>query len=98
MKKIIIVVVNSIIFITNYIIMTLFALGAFIDDYVEPISKGHRYLIFLEGVLIAIIIDLFVNYLLVKIFNKKEKQFKYLKVIVLPLVFTIIQSIIILHL
>lgn len=94
-NKIIIIVTNIILGIIKFYILSLYALGAFLDDYVEPISETKRYIKFSEGVIIAIILDIIVNIINTKII-KKNNSIKTNQPIIFSIIITIIEIFIIL--
>ena len=91
MKKkkniILLIVINFLLTITKFLIAVDFTARAFLNSF------GKRdYLIFFIGVLINICLDLLINYFAVKIANKKEgyNRFKLIKVVIIPIIITII--------
>ena len=94
-KKMLIIVSNIILGIIKFIIIAGAFLAAFIDDYVEPLSKAEQYFIVASGIEIAIFLDLIINYVMTKIINNKLKRVKYLNLVIISIIITIIESIII---
>ncbi len=94
-EKVLIIVSNIILGIIKFIIIAGAFLAAFIDDYVEPLSKAEQYFIVASGIGIAIILDLIINYVMTKIINNKLKRVKYLNLVIISIIITIIESIII---
>ena len=92
-NKITIAIINIIVFIINTCLLICFALGSFIDDYAQEVSTWQKYFEYFKGVALAFFICLLINYLSVRVINKKEKHLSFIKVIIFPIILVIIQSI-----
>ncbi len=94
MKKykniILLVVINILIVISNFLIITDFSVKYLINNYDAPMYQ--RYILYFIGVGLALLLDLGLNYISVKMANKREKQnkYKYYKVIIVPTILTVI--------
>ncbi len=87
---ILIVVINILLTITKFFIIFNASMNTFLADDVVFKGKEINYLPMVIGGVIAIILDLIVNYLAVRIANKKDdKKIKYYKVIIIPIIITI---------
>ena len=93
MKKILIT--NILLSIVKFIEMSFLALAAFIDDYIVPPTKLQQYGIFFAGIIIAIMLDLFVNYIVIKKVYEEEnkKRVQYVKVATISIIITILEAI-----
>ena len=94
-NKVLIIITNIITGIIKFVIIAGAFLGAFIDDYVEPLSKIEQYLMVASGIGIALILDLIINYIITKIINNKHKQVKYINLVIISIIITILEIIII---
>lgn len=93
MKKkniILLIIINILLTISKFLIAVDFTAKAFIN-----VSGDKNYLIFIIGIIINLLLDLFINYWAVEVANKKEgyKRFKYLKVVIIPIIITLIFAI-----
>lgn len=95
--NIIIIGTNIILGIIKFIIIVTFAMAAFLDDYLIPLSKAKQYMTFSVGVMISLILDILVNFILTKIMKKKNIETKYGKMMIISITITIIETIIILN-
>ena len=95
--NIIIIGTNIILGIIKFIIIATFAIAAFLDDYLIPLSKTKQYMTFSVGVMISLILDILVNFIITKIMKKKNIEIKYRKMMIISIIITIIETIIILN-
>ena len=87
---ILIIVINILLTVTKLLIIFNGSMNTFLSDDVVFNGKGVNYFPLIISSLIAIILDLLINYLAVKIANKKsDKKIKYYKVIIIPIIITI---------
>lgn len=95
MKKnnIIILITNFVLGLIKLFILGAFALAAFLDDYVIEYTMTEKYLFFSIGIVIAIALDLIVNYFVTKSIDKNSKSVKYVKLVIISLVITILEVI-----
>lgn len=96
MKKVILCIINILLTFLKFIIIALSTLAAYIDDYLIPPTQMQKDIIIGIGILTAIILDLFVNYAVVKLFNKSENRFNYKKIIIIPCIITLVEIVYIL--
>ena len=88
-----IIIVNVVLGFINLFIMAAFSLAAFLDDYVEPLTKFQQYSTYFIGVAIAVVLDLLVNYVLIKRTYNKFDKLKYLKIVVISLIIIVLEAI-----
>lgn len=79
-----VIIINIILSFIDFFVMSVFALAAFIDDYIEPPTKTQQYLVLSSGVAIAIILDLLINYFITR--HTNSKNIKYWKLIIISLI------------
>lgn len=93
MKKVLIT--NILLSIVKFLEMSFWCLAAFIDDYIVPPTKLQQYGIFFIGIIIAIMLDLFVNYMVIKKVYEEEnkKRVQYVKVATISIIITILEAI-----
>ena len=75
-----------------------YALAAFLDDYIIPLTTIQKIVTFGTGILIAIGLDFCVNFIMYKVINRKEKLISYKKLVIASLIITVLEIIFILSL
>jgi len=65
-------------------------LAAYLDDYIIPPSNFEKTLIVVMGLVIAIILDLIINFITYKLINRKNLHITYKKMISISLIVTIV--------
>lgn len=93
-KKILVLVVisieNLLLGMAKFVILIMYSLAAFLDDYLIPLTKLQEMMTFGTGVLVALGLDLLVNFIVYKILNRKERVISYSKLIICSFIITIL--------
>ena len=92
------IILNLLLWVGKFFIISIASFEAFIGDYKNPLSTFQKAITFGKGVLIAIILDIVVNFISVKFVNRKAKMIKYKSIVYLAFVLTIIETVFILRL
>lgn len=94
----ILIILNLLLWAGKFYIISIASFEAFVGDYRNPLTTIQKAITFGKGVLIAIILDIIVNFIAVKIVNRKNKMIAYKKILLLAFILTIIETIFILKL
>lgn len=92
------IILNLLLWVGKFFIIAMASFEAFIGDYKNPLSTFQKAITFSKGVLIAVILDIVVNFIAVKIVNRKVKMIKYKSILYLAFALTIIEIIFVLRL
>lgn len=87
---ILIIVINVLLTITKFFIILDGSARTFLSDDVIYFAKRPNYIPIIISSIVALVLDFLINYLVVRISSKKYgNEFKYYKVIIIPIVVTI---------
>ncbi len=92
-RAIIVVITNIITLIIKFYIIIAYFLGAFLGDWLDPPTTLEKLGFVSTGILIAIAIDIIINYIIVKVFSKKIKGLEYKKLLLISIVITILETV-----
>lgn len=95
---IVVIIENILLALVKFWTIASYALAAFLDDYIIPLTTIQKIVTFGTGILIAIVIDFFVNFIIYKVMNKKEKIISYKRLVIVSLIITALESIFLLPL
>lgn len=90
LSLIVMIIENVLLGLIKFWIIAMYGLAAFLDDYLIPLTTFQKIITFGTGILIAIGLDLLVNFIIYKIFNRKEKIISYKKLVISSLVITVV--------
>ena len=85
---IVMIIENLLLGVVKFWIIAMYGLAAFLDDYIIPLTTFQKITTFGTGIIIAVVLDLLVNFIIYKIFNRKEKNISYKKFLVSSLIIT----------
>ena len=94
----ILIILNLLLWALKFFVISMASFEAFIEDYRNPLSTLQKAIAFGKGILIALILDIVVNFIAVKIVNNKVKMIKYKSILYLAFALTIIETVFVLRL
>ena len=94
----IIIILNLLLWLAKFFIISYASFEAFVGDYRAPLTTIQKIITFGKGVLISLILDIVVNFIALKIVNRKEKIIRYKRILYLAFTLTIIETVFILRL
>ena len=92
------IILNLLLWVGKFFIIAMASFEAFIGDYKNPLTTFQKAITFGKGVLIAIVIDIVINFIAVKFVNRKVKMIKYKSILYVAWFLTLIETIFILRL